>query len=63
MGVVGLCHGLAKYAALQRPLSDFEMKHYAEARRSQGLDRDGLAMCSLLLICVLHYAFGGLPGL
>eukprot|EP00974_Lingulodinium_polyedra_P054288 5219869-Lingulodinium_polyedra.AAC.1 len=39
------------------------MKHYAKARRSQGPDRDGLAMCNLLLICILQYALGGFPGL
>eukprot|EP00974_Lingulodinium_polyedra_P077507 7503794-Lingulodinium_polyedra.AAC.1 len=61
--VAGLCHALGKYASLKRPPFDFEMKHYAKARRSQGPDRDGLAMCKLLLICVLQYAFGGFPGL
>eukprot|EP00974_Lingulodinium_polyedra_P110966 10732361-Lingulodinium_polyedra.AAC.1 len=39
------------------------MKHYAKARRSQGPDRNGLAMYKLLLTCVLQHAPGGFPGL
>ena len=61
--VGGLCMALDDFAALKKPpFPDWEFAQYAKSRRSQGPDREGIALYKPLLAVIVRFAPRGFPG-